>query len=265
VSRGDPDHIRARLRRFRASVPDEAVAAARRPATVDEPPEIVVPCFDHGAFLADALASIEAQTWRGTPLAVTLVDDNSTDGSLAEMRRLERAADPDRLRVRVLANDRSLYQAGSLNRAIESSASELFVVLNADDLLVPDCVQTIVETYRRAAGIFMLGGGSLAFADASALPPREALPAGELSLAVTDPAQVLGFTTLNELNMTQSSCSFFRSAWVAAGGYAPPELRVCGYDDRDFQLRVASLFPVGVLDYPLAYYRTTSSQGRWAL
>ncbi len=265
VSRGDPDGIRAALRRFRASVPDGVVGGVCRPASIDEPPELLVPCFNHGAHLGDAFASIEAQTWAETPLAVTLIDDHSTDSSLAVMRRLERAADPDRFRVRVLANERSLYQAGSLNRAVESSASSLFVVLNADDLLTADCVQTIVDIYRRVGDIFMLGGGSLAFTDASELPPLEPVPADRLSPTVTRPEVVLGYTTLNELNMTQSSCSFFRAAWVAVGGYAPPERRVCAYDDRDFQLRVAALFPVGVLDRPLAYYRTDSSQGRWAL
>jgi GT2 family glycosyltransferase len=266
LRRGDPDRIRRRLRTFRAGVPESAVAAVRRPERFERAIEIVVPCFNHGAFLVDALASIEAQTWDEEPLAVTFVDDNSTDGSREAMRELQASTNANRLRIKVLVNDASLYQAGSLNRAIASSASELFVVLNADDMLTADCLQTIVDTYRRAADIFMLGGSSLWFSDARELPPHDPVPVGRLSLRVTSPDDVVGYTSLNDLNMTQSSCSFFRSAWTAVRGYAPPAQRVCEYDDRDFQLRVAALFPVGVYDdYPLAYYRTSSSQGRWAL
>jgi GT2 family glycosyltransferase len=264
--RGDPDRIRVRLQAFAATVSPAVVAATARPERFELAIEIVIPCFNHGEFLADAFGSIETQTWTEAPLAVTFVDDNSTDGSREVMRALEARADEARLRVRTLVNGHSLYQAGSLNRAIESSQSELFMILNADDMLTPDCLEVAVATYRRAGEIFMLGGSSLWFSDSRHLPPHVPVSAERLELRVTRPPDVRRYTSLNDLNMTQSSCSFFRAAWSAVGGYAQPSRRVCEYDDRDFQLRVASLFPVGVYDeYPLAYYRTSSSQGRWAL
>lgn len=266
IRRGDPDGSRRRLRAFRAGVPTSAVAATSRPERFEQTVEIVVPCYNHGAFLGEAFASIEAQTWRDEPLTVTLIDDNSTDGSLDVMRTLAAAADPDRLQVRLIVNERTLYQAGSLNRAIATSQNKLFVILNADDILTPDSLETIVGTYRRVPEIFMLGGSSLWFADANDLPPHRAVPVESLRVRVTSPSDVRNYSKLNDLNMSQSSCSCLRAAWSAVDGYAPPKQRVCGCDDRDFQFRIAALFPVGVYDdYPLTYYRTSSSQGRWAL
>jgi hypothetical protein len=55
--------------------------------------------------------------------------------------------------------------------------------------------------------------------------------------------------------MTQSGCAFLRSAWEGAGGFLPFSERVCSHDDRDFQMRVAALFPVAVVDEPVAFYR----------
>ena len=58
---------------------------------------------------------------------------------------------------------------------------------------------------------------------------------------------------LNDLNKIPSSCSFFRFDSEAVGGYRPRNKSVHSNvsEDRDFQMRVNALFPVGVFtDYP---------------
>jgi glycosyltransferase involved in cell wall biosynthesis len=192
---------------------------------------------------------------------VTLIDDCSTDGSLAVMEELQRAH-PSR-RVEILRNEVNLNQAGSLNRAVERSRSRLFVVLNADDILTPDCLELIVGTYRAHPQLMLAGGLSYPFRDGAPLPAHRRRAREDLTLRVYGPADAVKFAGPNDLNISQSSSSFFRVAWEAVGGYWPAERRVCEFDDRDFQMRVCALFPVGVYeDYAMEFWRWGSSQGR---
>lgn len=256
--------IAENLRRFRATVDDDAVAAWRRPEGWQSSIEILIPCFNHGRYLADAWGSVLGQTWR-PPLTVTFIDDASTDDSLAVMRRLA-SEPPDGVTTRVVANERNLNQAGALNAAIATSASALFMVLNADDLLVPWCLETVVGLYERHPQVAMVGGGAIVF-EGDAPPEAPARPtARDLEPQLYEPADALAFTHLDSISMSQSSCSFFRGAWELVGGYEPDRRRrVCSHDDRDFQMRVCSVLPVAVIpSCPLELYRTSSSQGRGA-
>ena len=51
-----------------------------------------------------------------------------------------------------------------------ASGNGLLVILNDDDLLMPDCLEKIVATFEANADIYMLGGSSLWFDD-STTPP----------------------------------------------------------------------------------------------
>ena len=110
-----------------------------------------------------------------------------------------------------------------------------------------------------------MGGNCIPFGIADSLRLNKLLPA-ELNYLpnpdIISPSRISKVTKHNEVNMTMSSSTFFRSAWEAVGGFWNYDRRVCHPDDRDFQLRVASLFPIAVLDEPLAFYRTNSSLHR---
>ena len=73
---------------------------------------VVVPIFDKAPFLAACLASISAQTLRD--LEIVLVDDASTDGSLAIAAEHARADD----RVVLLRQDVNLGPGPARNRGL---------------------------------------------------------------------------------------------------------------------------------------------------
>jgi glycosyltransferase involved in cell wall biosynthesis len=98
---------------------------------------IVIPCFNHGAFLGEALASI------GTPAAPTeivVVDDGSTDST------------PEVLAAFKTANGFSTVRqdnaglAAARNRGLRESRGEFVIFLDADDRLAPGAVDTAVES-----------------------------------------------------------------------------------------------------------------------
>ena len=225
---------------------------------------MVIPAYNHADYLPDAYTSIVAQTWTES-ITLTFIDDHSSDGTAEVIREIERSHLENRFTVNVIGNRRTRRQWGSINRAVAASQNRLFVILNDDDMLMPDCLEKIVATYEANPDIYMLGGSSLWFSNSTSPPSCPERPLAELELHRYGPADAPLYRELNDLNLTHSSSSFFKVAWSAVGGYYPKRKRVHprANEDRDFQMRVSALFPVGVyVDYPFAYWRTDSSHGQ---
>ena len=82
-----------------------------------------------------------------------------------------------------------------------------------------------------------------------------------LELDIRQPADSFAYERYNDLNMTHSASCFRRDAWKAVGGYySDARRRIVPFSDRDFQLRVNALFPVGVSPtVAFSFWRTYSS------
>ena len=85
---------------------------------------VVIPCYNHAAVLLEALASIDAQRW--DDLEVIVVDDGSTDNTLAVLSRL---ADK---KTRVISQANA-GPAAARNRGIAEARGEWIAFLDADD------------------------------------------------------------------------------------------------------------------------------------
>lgn len=90
---------------------------------------IIVPCFNAAPWLAETLASALAQDHPA--IEVVVVDDGSTDGSLALARQFERRG------VRVHAQSNRGASAAR-NTGLNLAQGEFIQFLDADDLLTPD-------------------------------------------------------------------------------------------------------------------------------
>jgi glycosyltransferase involved in cell wall biosynthesis len=232
---------------------------------------VIMPCYNHAAYLEAALASLAAQTYR--PFEIVCVEDHSTDDTWS---RLQRACAqlPAGIRSTLLRTPHNSGQAAAINLGVASSESAAFMILNDDDYLMHDALEAAVEILKREADLFLLGataihiaGADQLMADDPRLLIRNLIPDyARISLTYYQPADVLNFTRPNDLNMSHSGSIFFKAAWQAVGGYqSDKSRRVIAYSDRDFQLRMASLFPVAVsAQVPFAYWRSDSSvdQGR---
>lgn len=92
---------------------------------------VVVPCYNYGRFLPDAVRSVLDQP--GVDVEVIIVDDASTDDSLAVALRM--AADD--ARVSVVSHPRNLGHIATYNDGLARVRGELVVLLSADDMLAP--------------------------------------------------------------------------------------------------------------------------------
>lgn len=108
----------------RVHVPDRALVS------------VVIPCYNQGAFLADAVRSVAV---RSHPAEVVIVDDGSTDttsqvaAGLAEERRGE-------LIVRLVRQGNEGVSRAR-NRGLLESHGDYIVFLDADDRLTPDALE----------------------------------------------------------------------------------------------------------------------------
>ncbi|MBZ4417567.1 glycosyltransferase [Myxococcus sp. RHSTA-1-4] len=101
-----------------------------------QPPRfsVVIPCFNQGAFLAEALDSLRAQTL--PPHEIIVVDDGSTD-PYSVQRMDELCVGGVKL---VRQENRGL--SGARNSGIRAATGDWILPLDADDRLAPDALET---------------------------------------------------------------------------------------------------------------------------
>src|SRR5262245_57362737 len=95
---------------------------------------VVIPCFNYGSFVRDAVASARAQDG-GAP-EIVVVDDGSTDPSTVRILD-ELAAEVDVVRQ---ANS---GPGGARNAGAERSSTPLLLMLDADDKLAPEALTAL--------------------------------------------------------------------------------------------------------------------------
>ena len=104
---------------------------------------VIVPNYNHEAFLEQRLRSVLAQTY--TDLEVLYLDDASTDGSNAVARRFEK--DP-RLRL-ILNQTNSGSPFKQWNKGIREARGEYIWIAESDDYADPRLLETLVAELER--------------------------------------------------------------------------------------------------------------------
>jgi glycosyltransferase involved in cell wall biosynthesis len=112
------------------------------PGPVGRPPadlavDVVIPNYNYGAYLADAIESARAQTHPNVRTIV--VDDGSTDDSRDVLGAYEGAVET------VLKENGG--QASALNAGFERCAGDVVMLLDSDDVLKPDAASTVAAAF----------------------------------------------------------------------------------------------------------------------
>lgn len=108
---------------------------------------IVIPCFNPGPYLADALASAREQTHAA--VEVIVVDDGSTE----DLRPIVDAVAGVRY-----VRQRNRGVSAARNRGARESRGEFLVFLDADDRLLPDAVRTGLDELARLPDAALAAG-----------------------------------------------------------------------------------------------------------
>ena len=201
---------------------------------------VVIVCFDYGRYVRQALASVQAQTWRD--LEVIVVDGGSSDpATLETLRELERGG------TRVLFREGRHFVGSNRNFGIEHGRGRYVCCLDADDLLAPTYLEKAVFLLERW-GYDLVSTSLRRF--------------GEEEDVVALPR----YPTLADLlrdNEVATCAVFRRELWERAGGYRDQGLGGSYvYEDWQLWIRMAALGArvANLVDEPLFRYRVHSRQ-----
>lgn len=238
------------VQRFRPEICAEATAQryvqwVRWPASPKRHPvaersaavAVVVPCFNHGAFLKETLASVKAQTCREVECVV--VDDGSSDA--ATLRVLDEI---ERQGMRVI-RQRNQGVAAARNHGVRATDAAFFVPLDADDRIEPTFIERLLPP--------LLADESLGYAYCDVRYFGTA--AGEWTTPEYDPARLL------VENLSAVTAVVRREAFELAGGYTDAH----DFEDWDFWIALLAVGYRGVrVGEPLFAYRKHAGASRLA-
>lgn len=193
---------------------------------------IVIPCFNQGQYLADALGSIAAQTL--TDWEIVVVDDGSTDA--ATRHALDRLSFPQTRVVR--SANQGLPAARNLG--ISHATGRYILPLDCDDKIAATYLEKAVALLEADPGLGIVYCQAEFFGAQSGRWP---LPPYRFPEAIFQPAIF---------------CSgvFRRSDWQETGGYSSDMTH--GYEDHDFWLSLIKRGRrVHRLEETLFFYRRT--------
>ena len=107
---------------------------------------VITACHNAEPFVGETIESVLAQTYPS--VEHILVDDASTDGSWSVLERYAAAHG----RVRALGLESNRGGSHARNRGVELARGEFLMFLDADDLVSPDALASLVDAARDRAG-----------------------------------------------------------------------------------------------------------------
>jgi glycosyltransferase involved in cell wall biosynthesis len=107
---------------------------------------VIIPAFNVESFLDQTLASVAGQT---RPADIVVVaDDCSADDTAQRAGRWV-----GRLPIEVVRLERNEGPGPARHQAIQATDAQLLAMLDADDLWLPDHLETMIAAYERAPGL----------------------------------------------------------------------------------------------------------------
>jgi glycosyltransferase involved in cell wall biosynthesis len=185
------------------------------PAPPDSPlVSVVIPCFNHGRVVGEAVESILKQTWQDTEILI--VDDGSDQPETIAI--LE---DFSRPRTRVFHHQQNLGLPAARNTGIQNAKGKYICCLDADDKLHPTYLEKALCLMESNLGIDFVYAWTQVFGEENRV----------WYALQFDPEGLLDHNQLNP------PAVFRRRCWEKAGGFR--EVMRDGYEDWEFWIRLA--------------------------
>ena len=210
---------------------------------------MVIPAYNRAATIGAAIDSVLRQTW--TDFELVVVDDGSTDGTLAAARAV---ADP---RLRVVAAPRNLGAAGARNLGVAEARGTWIAFQDSDDEWLPEKLArqmarlaTPARRRRRRLGRLLLRPPDRRRArrppGRAHHAPLRARPVGEAGGGRHPRAAARAQHDHTQTLVVR------RDVFLALGRFDEATTPI---EDWDFALRLAHRGPIAFVDEPLVHQR----------
>lgn len=204
---------------------------------------VVIPTFNYGRYVAEAVESVLAQTYR--PVEVIVVDDGSTDDTPS---RLLPYAD----RIRVIRQTNQGLSAAR-NAGVRAARGGLVALLDSDDLWHPRRLEIQMRYLAAHPTTGLVASGHLSDLGAGWPEVTDLDGTGARAVSVRELLIRARFGTCGVL--------IRRECFDTVGDF---DTSLRSAEDRDMWLRIAERFAVVKLEAPLWYYRPHDGSMSWA-
>lgn len=195
---------------------------------------VVIPCYNHGAYLPDTLESLWAQTF--TDFEVVIINDGSTDRNTIDF--LDKLQDE---RVRVIHTPNRGVSAAR-NVGIRESRGRYILPLDSDDKISPTYMKLAVSVLDASPDVAVVYCERVLFGEKEGMEP---LPPFDSERLLFD-------------NCIYPAAFFRKQDWHLVGGYC--ESMIYGWEDWDFWISLSELKKQVVkIPEPLFHYRVRSN------
>lgn len=166
---------------------------------IDALVSIVMPCYNLGVYLQEAIDSARNQTYRN--IEIIIVDDGSTDEYTINILNQIKKNSPD---IKVIFQ-KNAGPSGARNTGIKEAMGDYILCLDSDDILLPNYIENVLPTFYKDEK-------------------------KEIGTEDYNPGKLL------VENIVQGASIFRKEAWKKAGGYKT-EMKG-GYEDWEFWISI---------------------------
>lgn len=175
---------------------------------------VIMPCYNDGAYIKEAIESVKKQTYPNIELIV--IDDGSDDEKTIDI--LNELGDEV-----VLLHTNHLKPAGARNYGIEKASGKYILPVDSDDTIDETYIQKAVEIIESNSDVGVVYCEADLFGEKSG---RWDLPKYSFEMMLLD-------------NIVFVTSLFYKSDWEKVGGYNT--LMKSGMEDYDFWLSILNL------------------------
>lgn len=173
---------------------------------------VVMPCYQNGATLPEAVRSVQAQTFENWELIA--VDDGSSDGTADELDALAR----EEPRMRVIRK-RNGGVSSARNAGLAAARGAWVFFADADDILLPQALEMLLEHAGEEVDI-VCGAYLMRYGDQGGREERMACASGDLQTVLE--SLIRGDSALNSMCARLYRVSMLRRYGITA----PPGVAV---------------------------------------
>jgi glycosyltransferase involved in cell wall biosynthesis/SAM-dependent methyltransferase len=193
---------------------------------------VIIPCYNYGHFLAEAIESVRQQTYPAKEIVV--VDDGSTDNTPEIAARYPEV-------IYIYQKNQGLSAAR--NTGIQKSTGTYLVFLDADDWLFPDALAINArELRRRPRAAFVAGAHTCAYTDGRAMERVRVIFASNPYLSL-----------LYRGNYLTMIATVMFTRWALQAVQYDTSLATC--EDYDLYLNITRHHPIAQHSRQIAVYR----------
>lgn len=175
--------------------------------------------YNSSRYIIETLESIKAQTYQNIELIMS--DDKSTDNTVQICEDWISRNKNRFVSYKILVPEHNTGQSGNYNRAFRAATGEWIKEIDGDDLLLPNCISTLVDAAMANPDYKYFFGKVRCFGESSEII---SLLEQTFDYSIFDKSPQEQLDVLYEKNCIPSPASFYSTKYIKELGYSHNEL-----------------------------------------